>query len=246
LDYFKQIRTTVDGRPVSLSITDNAEQARKLRALGEPVAIYLHEGSRNQDWSDFLYAVEDPEALEPEYVEKVCRRLLGLPWNILETPRLLVRETVPDDVDPFCEIYNHPDITKYTDGLYPDREQERKYIQEYIEKVYTFYEFGVWTVVERESRAVVGRAGFSYRAGFKEPELGFIIGAPWQRRGYAWEVCRAILQYGGETLGFKAVQALVEPGNEASVKLCKRLGFCDDNVIKYNGNKYIRFLKKLS
>ena len=89
------------------------------------------------------------------------------------------------------------------EGLYPDREQEREYIRQYIEKIYTFYEFGVWTVVERESGAVIGRAGFSYREGYNEPELGFIIGVPWQHRGYAEEVGRGILalrMYSGRIL----------------------------------------------
>ena len=36
----------------------------------------------------------------------------------------------------------------------------------------------------------------SEREGFAEPELGFIIGVGWQRRGYGEEVCRAIMKYG--------------------------------------------------
>lgn len=44
-----------------------------------------------------------------------------------------------------------------------------------------------------EARAVVGRAGVSHREGFPNPELVFLIGVPWQGRGYAAEVCGVIL-----------------------------------------------------
>ena len=80
-------------------------------------------------------------------MEKVYRRLKGLPWDILETKRCLIRETVPEDVDSFYEIYSDPAITKFMEDLYPEKEQEKAYIREYIEKIYTYYEFGVWTIV---------------------------------------------------------------------------------------------------
>lgn len=186
--------------------------------------------------------MEDPESLEEGYLERVYRRLKGLPWNILETERCLIRETRPEDVDAFYQIYSNPAITEFMEDLYPDKEQEREYIREYIEKVYTYYEFGVWTVVEKESGDIIGRAGFSYREGYDEPELGFIIGVPWQRKGYAEEVCRAILGYGWENLCFDRVQVLVEVWNEASLKLCDKLGFHAVEELTMGDRQYFRLI----
>ncbi len=225
-----------------LYVTDDAQTARGLKKQGEAVLIFLHPGNGEQDFSEFLFAVEDPEDLEPEYIERVYRRLKGLPWNILRTARCLIRETVPGDVDAFYEIYSHPAITQYMEGLYPEVEEEKRYVREYIEKVYTFFGFGVWTVVERESGAVIGRAGLSYREGFEEPELGFIIGVPWQRRGYAEEVCRAILDYGWSALEFEQVQALVEPGNVPSIRLCEKLGLRKAADVSVGEKEYCRFI----
>ncbi|MDE7352285.1 MAG: GNAT family N-acetyltransferase [Acetatifactor sp.] len=225
-----------------LYVTDDAVTARRLRDQGEAVLIWFHQGNQDQDFSDFVFAAEDPRHLDPEYVEKVYRRLKGLSWDILETPRCLVRETSVEDVEDFYRIYADPSITRFMEGLYPDIEQEKAYVREYIEKVYTFFEFGVWTVAEKESGNVIGRAGFSYREGFAEPELGFIIGVPWQRRGYGEEVCRAIMKYGWETLGFESVQALVEADNEISLRLCRRLGFCQTELITLNGKTYRRLV----
>ena len=232
----------IEKRDSVLYVTDDPGAARRLRDAGEAVLIYLHEGNSEQDFSGFLYAVEDPENLDPEYALKVYQRMKGLPWEIMQTKRCLIRETTPEDVEDFFRIYSDPAITRYMENLYPEMEQEKQYIREYIEKFYTFYEFGVWTVVERQSCAVIGRAGFALREGYEEPELGFIIGVPWQHRGYAEEVCGAILQYGWERLEFQKVQAMVEPGNEASLKLCEKLGFEVKETVEVEGKRYLRLM----
>lgn len=240
--YLKEIEVEIDGAWSILHIADQAEDAARLQEAGEAVLIYLHPGNREQDFSRFLFAVEDPEDLEPEYVERVCRRLKGLPWNILRTRRCLIRETTTEDVDAFYRIYSDPAITEYMEGLYPDVEEERQYVREYIEKVYTFFGFGIWTVVEQAGGEVIGRAGLCYREGFDDPELGFIIGVPWQRQGYAEEVCRAILDYAWTALEFRRVQVLVETENRPSLKLCERLGFCSEGQVVIGGREYDRLL----
>jgi RimJ/RimL family protein N-acetyltransferase len=229
-----------------LYITDDASEAKKLRNAGEAVVVWLHGGNRDQDFSEFIFALEDPEHLEQEYIEKVYRRLKGLPWKILETERCLVRETTVEDVDAFYEIYSEPAITEHMEDLYPKVEQEKQYVKEYIEKVYTYYEFGVWTVLLKETGEIIGRAGLSMREGYAEPELGFLIGVPWQRKGYAGEVCRGILDYGWERLGFDRVQVLVEPENAPSLHLCRKLGFAGEEVLELNGRKYCRMIKSFS
>lgn len=225
MSYFKKIEVnTVKTRGI-LYVTDSALEAKALRAKGEAVLIYLHGGNKGEDFSGFPFAAEEPEALEDAYVERVYRRFKGLPWDILETARCLIRETTPEDVGAFSQIYSEPAITAFTEGLYPNEDEEKAYIREYIQKVYTFYGFGVWTVVEKCSGDIIGRAGLSCREGYDVPELGFIIGVPWQRKGYGEEVCRGILDYAARTLGFREINALVETRNEASLLLCDKLGF---------------------
>ena len=96
--------------------------------------------------------------------------------------------------------------------------------------------------MEKGSGAVIGRAGVSYREGFEEPELGFIIGAPWQRNGYAYEVCEAILAYAAAALGFTKLQALVETENLPSIRLCRKLGFDYDSRITLREREYYRLI----
>ena len=240
--YFRELSLFLEGKEAALFVTDDREKAERLRREGEAVLIYLHPGNSEEDFSDFLFAAEDPEELDPEYIERVYRRLKRMPWNILETERCLIRETTEKDVDAFYRIYSDPAITRYMEGLYPDIEEEKQYVRDYIEKVYTFFGFGVWTVVEKKSGEVIGRAGISYREGFEEPELGFIIGVPWQRKGYAMEVCRAVLDYAWNVLEFTRVQALVETGNAVSLVLCHKLGFRKEERVTLKGKEYYRLI----
>lgn len=190
-----------------------------------PVLIYLHSDNEDQDFGDARYALEEPEETEPEYLERVYRRCRDLPWEILVTERCWLRETVEEDVDSFWEMYQAPELTRYTERLYPTPEAERGYVRDYRRLVYSFYEYGVWTVLDRRSGAIVGRAGLSVREGYDLPELGFVIGREWQGRGLAGEVCRGILSYARQQLGFERIQALVHEENAVSLHLCRELGF---------------------
>ena len=128
-------------------------------------------------------------------------------------------------MDAFYRLYAEPSIARYMDNLSTDREVELRYIAQYRENVYEFYNFGVWTVLLKETGEVIGRAGLEVKEGFAEPELGFMIGIPWQRQGLAREVSEAILRYAKEELEIPEVHAVAAVANEASVALLGKLGF---------------------
>ena len=83
------------------------------------------------------------------------------------------------------------------------------------------------------------------REGYEDPELGFVIGVPWQRQGYATEVCKALLEYGKEDLGFEQVQMLVMPENRVSLRLAEKLGFHRQDQVTWGGSLYERLLLEL-
>lgn len=208
-----------------LWITDDPVSAQEHILREEPVLAFLHEGNRGASFPGVKFACENLQELDAAYLDRVYRRYALIPWDILETERCFLRETAVEDVNAFYEIYGEPSITEYMEDLFPDREQEIAYTRDYIRNVYEFYGFGVWTVCLKETGQVIGRAGLSYREGFADPELGFVIGVPWQRRGIGEEVCRAVLAFGKKELGFEIVIAFAEPGNRVSVRLLEKLGF---------------------
>lgn len=230
-------------RQSTLFVTDCPEVAQKLSTADFPVLGILLEENKAASFSGVRYLAEGWESITPSYLERVYRRCRGLPWQILETKRCILRETIEADVDAFYRIYEEPSITAFMENLFADREEEIRYTADYRKNMYEFYGYGIWSVILKETGEVIGRAGLDMRRGFEEPELGFVIGVLWQRRGIAEEVCRAILRYGEEELGFTRVQALTEQENRASLALLKKLGFVFAGVYEEMGKEYLRYIK---
>lgn len=235
----------VHPREETMYITDLGSTYDVLQSEGCHVLPCLHENNREETFPGAVYAVEKIEEADFASMDMAYRRLAGLPWEILTTNRCVVRETTVEDVDSFYRIYADSSVTEYMGDLFADRDEEIAYTKEYTEKVYAFYGYGMWTVLEKESGAVIGRAGISWREGYDLPELGFVFGVSWQGKGCAFEVCSAILDYAGEELLMEEVQALVRPGNERSLKLCERLGFAYKGETELDGMRHLVFVKEL-
>ncbi len=217
----------------NVSVTDEENTAKQLYEKKAPFVFYEHDGLRAPDFAK--YVITDLGETDDMFFEKVYQRYMNIPWTVAETKRCIIRETTEDDVDDFYEIYLAPGMTDYTEGLYEDKEEERKYISQYREKVYGFYGFGVWTIVDKESKRVIGRAGLSMREGFEDVELGYVIAKHMQNKGYAYEVCREILDIACKDLEFDKVNAFTLAENKASVLLLNKLNFKRVGEASING-----------
>ena len=235
------LKTIIFEDQKKMYITDDPLLFKKLDAQGKEVipCINPHDGSDGFPFTK--YAVSDIASLFessylkdtvcyghdfiPDYITKIHQRLNGIPWDILKTEHLAVRETTIEDVPRFYEIYSDPAVTKYMEDLFPDPAEEIEYTRNYIEKIYGFYGYGIWTVTDKTGNTVIGRAGITDREGYDTPELGFLIDKAYRQKGYACEVCSAILDYAKEELGFSQIRALVKPDNSVSIHLLEKLGF---------------------
>ena len=65
-----------------LWIVDNGIRAQELLEQGCPVLVWLHEDNGDQDFSGVRYACENISELDFDYLEKVYRRYVGIPWEI--------------------------------------------------------------------------------------------------------------------------------------------------------------------
>lgn len=208
-----------------LVLTDVPQMASLLAAGGYPVLAYVHEGNKGEPLPFVKYVIEGFEDVDGEYFCRVWQRLTGKPWFITETERCIIRETTESDVDAFYEIYKEPSITQFMEPLFEEKEAELQYVKDYREKVYDFFGFGMWTLLDKQTGQVIGRAGISMREGFDDPELGFMIAKDYQGKGLATEVCQAILAFAYQEFQFSRFQALVCKDNLPSHKVLSKLGF---------------------
>ena len=208
-----------------VKITDSPVMAADYAKRNIPYIVVLNEKNKAEAFPSGAYCVERIEDIDDAYKDRVYRRFYGLPWDIAETERLKIREITVEDVPRLYELYSGEGITKYMEPLYPEMEKEIEYTKAYIENVYKFYGYGMWVIVKKKCGEVIGRVGLEYKEGFDGLELGFMLGADYQNRGYAYEACRAVLTYGIEELGIACFYAFVNENNTASIRLCERLGF---------------------
>ena len=241
------IRTLTDSYPAcnSLFITDDPKTFCLLSQAGFYTIALYHEKNKDCSFPGALYAVENIRELEYRSYDEAYRRLAGIPWNILETDRLLVRESTLDDIPDFYRIYQGTSITDHMEPLFEDPLEEKAYLQDYIRQVYGFYGFGIWTVILKETGHIIGRAGLNIREGYDLPELGFVIETALQNQGLAFEVCSAILVYAKKELAFDRLQAFVKKENTASKKLLEKLGFSYNRDALENGREYLLYTAEL-
>ncbi len=232
-----------------LYLTDNVDIALRLKADGRFVVPILSEKNSSFSFSDFKYVISNPEDISEDYYVKLWQRLSGKPWHILTTKRCRLREITFSDIPAIQKIYTHPSSTKFMAPFFPADTEPKEFVKNYINNVYSLFEFGTWIVERQSDNQIIGLIGFNYREDFSKleisekscpllehPELGFIIDAPHRHMGYAYEVCRAAMDYGMSELGFKKVYAIAHPHNIPSVKVLKKLGFENfgtDNFIWY-------------
>lgn len=216
----------------TLYITGSPALAKELMLRGYPVAAHSFPGgSPCSDFDGIRYIIEDIEELNDEDLERIYRRLRGIPWDICETDRLLIRETTVEDVDTLVELYSDPSTTEFMEDLFP-LDEEKEYTQNYIDNVYGFYEIGIWSVIRKEDNALIGRIGIEYTDEEGTVEMGFMLGAACRGLGYAYEAGLAVIKYAGTHPDIKKIRARVHKKNKASMALCGRMGF----VLTDSGN----------
>ena len=210
----------------TFAFTDDRALADLLKATGIGFAVYDNDKSRAASFPDALYLIDRISVLSLAQIERMLLRFLKLPWQIAKTPRCLIREITLNDVDALYELYGEDaEAFRYTEGLFADPDREKAYTRDYIEQQYRFYEYGIWIVTDRETGEIIGRAGIDNRQGYEDPELGYVFALSYRHKGYAFEVCSAILTYAANILQIGRLNAFTIRENTDSVKLLKRLGF---------------------
>jgi ribosomal-protein-alanine N-acetyltransferase len=85
--------------------------------------------------------------------------------------------------------------------------------------------YGVWLLIEREDRIVVGSAGFQGRPSAEgEIELGYGVHPNFRDRGYATEAARALVAWALEQAGVERVIAHCDQDNIASHRVVEKAG----------------------
>lgn len=142
----------------------------------------------------------------------------------LETPRLLLREYVPEDFDALHEILSDPETMRhYPHPFSPD--ETRQWIERNRAR-YAEYGFGLWAAVLKSDGRLIGDCGITMQPihGRMLPEVGYHIHRDHQRRGYASEAAAECIRFAFEVLNVEAIYSYMKYTNIASCRTAERNG----------------------
>lgn len=135
---------------------------------------------------------------------------------VMETERLILREFVPEDFEPFFEIVSDPETMQH----YPkpfDVEKTRGWIAWNLQN-YRAYGFGLWAVVLKETGRLIGDCGITMQDidGEKLPEIGYHIHKKYWRQGFGSEAARAVRDWGFRNTEYDCLYSYMKYTNVGS------------------------------
>jgi len=139
----------------------------------------------------------------------------------LATERLTLRAPCNADFPVYAEIFAS-DRSIYMDGPLDRDAAWHGFASDIIG--WLVHGYGYWTVVESSSGDFVGLVGLAKPPYYPERELGWMVTAEQEGKGYAYEASLAARSFAYENLGFPTLVSYIDPPNQRSIALAKRLG----------------------
>lgn len=142
---------------------------------------------------------------------------------ILETERLILRETVVEDAPDLYEMDADPEVQQYTGDVLPTSVEDIfERISNYAD--YKKYGFGRWTTVLKDTNEIIGWCGLKYMDDINEVDLGYRWKPKHWGKGYATEASLACLEYGFNELKLDQIVAQAMEENIASIRVMEKIG----------------------
>src|SRR5207244_1175636 len=142
----------------------------------------------------------------------------------IETERLVIRQLVFEDADDLGEA--------------------EEWIREKIDRFERDGGMSLWAAVERESGRAVGMAGLQWEQidGRRELDLGCVVAADAQQRGFGTEASVAVLD-AAFAAGFERITAMTGPDNAPALHILEKLGFAPQGETTFEGRDYAFFVR---
>lgn len=179
------------------------------------------------------YCFENIDSITYTYLSNILSRYKKEPIHILDTPRLRIQELCEKDLPSLYRIYQQPGILTYMNDVWENYSSFHEKWNAYINRIYTFYDYGIWGVFLKETNTLIGQCGIQSVMinDNEEIELGYLLSQQYQKNGYGKEMVTAVLQYAKTQLSFNRIVAQIAPENKASIALAKKCGMSFQEII---------------
>jgi RimJ/RimL family protein N-acetyltransferase len=142
---------------------------------------------------------------------------------VIETARLVMRAPAKRDLDGVVKLANNIRVAEMTATI--PHPYTRKDAESWLEKVSSGRGYSLVLYAKAEKRTLVGVAGFGHRGEESNPEIGYWIGEPFWRQGFATEASRALIDHAFTETEIDALSASCRVQNDASRRVIEKCGF---------------------
>jgi ribosomal-protein-alanine N-acetyltransferase len=146
-----------------------------------------------------------------------------------------------DDLDDLYFIYSHPDLSKYLSNEQPLRLDQTRAAINSITESWQQHNFGVWAVVYKKERKLIGHCGLKFLENTPEVQIGYLLLKDYWRRGLGTEAAAAVLKYGFEVVKLERIVAIAKPENIASRRVMEKVGMKYEKDAYYYENDVVYY-----
>ncbi len=139
----------------------------------------------------------------------------------IETERLILRPTAPEDFDGWAELMAH-DSSRFIGGPVPREASWRGFMA--MAGSWSMLGYGMFSMIDKASGKWLGRTGPWCPEGWPGTEVGWGVLPSAMGRGYAHEAAVATMDWAFDTLGWTDIIHSIAPDNAPSIALAERLG----------------------
>lgn len=168
--------------------------------------------------------------------------------KILETKRLILRRLLPDDLDNLYALYSDQEIRRYFPEGTLTYEETKDELEWFLNGHPDHPQLGLWATIHKDTNHFIGRCGLlpwtiEQRA---EVEVAYLLDKAYWGQGLATEAAQAIVDYGFEQLHLTRLICLIDPQNQASIKVAGRIGMTLEKELEDENGPYLVYsiLKK--
>ncbi|MCH4830701.1 GNAT family N-acetyltransferase [Flavobacterium columnare] len=158
-----------------------------------------------------------------------------LPFQNLESERLILRKMTHNDVDEVFALRSNADNMQFIPRpLLKNKIEALELIDTINNKIKENEEIN-WAITEKPNDKLIGFLGHyriqreNYRS-----EIGYMILPEYRGKGIITEATKLILEYGFSQMGLHSIEAVIDPKNQASARVLEKLGFIKEGHLREN------------
>ena len=145
----------------------------------------------------------------------------------LESERILLREWLPEDLNPWISLNLDPENLRYFPKVYTQEESRLSF--ERIKDRFNANPYGLWAAEEKSTGEFMGFVGIADQdisgvAFMPCQEIGWRLDKKYWGKGYASEAAKVVLNFGLADIGLPEIYSYAAKSNLPSINVMRKIG----------------------